>query len=78
MRTIRGSTRVRILGWVLTPVLVVLVISWVAAWSLLINRLDERIDTELLGEVSELQLTAEQGVDQRSGAPFTEIGRAHV
>ncbi|MEI2786660.1 MAG: ATP-binding protein [Candidatus Nanopelagicales bacterium] len=73
MRTIRGSTRVRILGWVLIPVLVVLVISWVAAWSLLINRLDERIDTELLGEVSELQLTAEQGVDQRSGAPFTDV-----
>lgn len=73
MRTVRGSTRVRILGWVLIPVLVVLVISWVAAWSLLISRLDERIDTELLGEVSELRLTAEQGVDQRSGAPFTDV-----
>jgi signal transduction histidine kinase len=61
------------LGWVLIPVLVVLAVAWVAAWTLLANRLDERIDTELLGEVSELRLTAEQGVDQRTGAPFTDV-----
>lgn len=61
------------MGWVLIPVLVVLVVSWVAAWTLLGNRLDDRIDTELLGEVSELRLTAEQGVDQRTGAPFTDV-----
>lgn len=57
----------------LIPVLVVLVISWIGAWTLLVNRLDERIDTELLGEVSELRLTAEQGIDQRTGAPFTDV-----
>lgn len=60
------------MGWVLIPVLVALAITWVAAWSLLVSRLDERIDTELLGEVSELRLTAEQGVDQRTGTPFTD------
>lgn len=73
MRRLRGSTRVRILGWVLIPVLVVLAVSWIAAWTLLGNRLDQRIDTELLGEVSELRLTAEQGVDQRTGVPFSDV-----
>lgn len=73
MGRFRGSTRLRILGWVLIPVLVVLVVSWVAAWSLLVNRLDERIDTELLGEVSELRLSAQRGVDQRTGTPFTDV-----
>jgi len=58
MRNLRGSTRVWILGWVLIPVLVVLVVSWVSAYLLLANRLAERIDTELLGEVSELRLAA--------------------
>lgn len=69
----RGSTRIRILGWVLIPVLVVLVVSWVSAYLLLASRLSDRIDTELLGEVSELRLAAEQGVDQQTGAPFTDV-----
>ncbi len=73
MRTLRSSTRVRILGWVLIPVLLVLAISWVAAWTLLLQRVDDRIDTELLGEVSELRLLAEEGVDQRTGQPFTDV-----
>lgn len=68
----RGSTRVRILGWVLIPVLLVLVVSWVSAWALLTQRLNERIDTELAGEVSELRLLAEQGVDPSTGAPFAD------
>ncbi|MEZ5185515.1 MAG: HAMP domain-containing sensor histidine kinase [Candidatus Nanopelagicales bacterium] len=73
MSAIRGSTRIRILGWVLIPVLVVLVVSWVSAYLLLVSRLSDRIDTELLGEVSELRLTAEQGVDQQTGAAFTDV-----
>jgi signal transduction histidine kinase len=54
-------------------VLLVLAISWVAAWTLLLQRVDDRIDTELLGEVSELRLLAEEGVDQRTGQPFTDV-----
>jgi len=73
MRALRGSTRVRILGWVLIPVLLVLVISWVAAWTLLLQRVDDRVETELRGEVSELRLLAEEGVDQRTGQPFTDV-----
>ena len=72
MRNLRGSTRIWILGWVLIPVLVVLVVSWVSAYLLLANRLAERIDTELLGEVSELRLAAESGVDQNTGAPYSD------
>lgn len=70
---LRRSTRVRILGWVLVPVLVVLVGSWFAAWWLLTERLDERIDTELAGEVSELRLLAADGVDPGTGAPFADV-----
>jgi len=73
MPALRGSTRVRMLGWVLTPVLLVLVISWLAAWTLLLQRVDDRVDTELRGEVSELRLLAEKGVDQRTGQPFTDV-----
>lgn len=73
MRALRGSTRVRILGWVLIPVLVSLVISWLGAWTLLLQRVDARIDTELLGEVSELRLLAEQGVDEVTGASYTDV-----
>ena len=69
----RGSTRVRILGWVLIPVLLVLVISWVAAWTLLLQRVDDRVDTELRGEVSELRLLAEEGIDPRTGQPFSDV-----
>jgi two-component system OmpR family sensor kinase len=70
---VRQSTRVRILGWVLLPVLVVLVGSWFAAWWLLTQRLDERIDTELTGEVSELRLLAGDGVDPRTGSAFADV-----
>ncbi|HPJ18729.1 MAG TPA: HAMP domain-containing sensor histidine kinase [Actinomycetota bacterium] len=73
MGDLRGSTRVRILGWVLIPVLVVLVISWIAAWSLLMQGVDDRIDTELRGEVSELRLLAERGIDEKTGLPFTDV-----
>lgn len=73
MRLLRGSTRMRILGWVLVPVLAALAISWVGAWTLLLQRVDARIDTELLGEVSELRLLAEQGVDEQTGAPYADV-----
>lgn len=73
MRVLRGSTRLRILGWVLIPVLVSLVISWVGAWTLLLQRVDARVDTELLGEVSELRLLAAQGVDETTGAAYTDV-----
>ncbi len=55
------------------PVLVVLVGSWFAAWWLLTQRLDERIDTELTGEVSELRLLAGDGVDPRTGSAFADV-----
>lgn len=69
----RRSTRLRILGWVLIPVLVVLVVTWLAAWWLLTQRLNERIDTELAGEVSELRLLAADGIDPRTGAKFNDV-----
>jgi two-component system OmpR family sensor kinase len=67
------STRVRIFGLVLVPVLLVLSLSWLAAWWLLTQRLDERIDTELAGEVSELRLLAGDGVDPQSGSALTDV-----
>lgn len=55
----------------LIPVLVVLVASWVTAWFLLSQRESVRNDLELKGEVAELRLLAERGVDPATGAPFS-------
>lgn len=66
------SSRVRILGWVLVPVGVVLVIAWITARGLLINDVESRIDLELRGEVAELRLLAEEGINPGTGEPFAD------
>lgn len=66
------SSRLRILGWVLVPAAVVLLISWVAARQVLVDQLDDRIERELTGEVSELRLLATEGSDPRSGGRFSD------
>lgn len=68
------SSRLRILGWILLPTAIVLALSWVATRAILLDRLDDRINQELSGEVSELRLLADQGVDPVTGAPFADPG----
>ena len=66
------SSRLRILGWILLPTVIVLVLSWVTTRAVLLDRLDDRIDQELDGEVSELRLLADTGVDPTTGRPFSD------
>lgn len=68
------SSRLRILGWILLPTAIVLALSWVATRAILLDRLDDRINQELSGEVSELRLLADQGIDPVTGAPFADPG----
>lgn len=64
----------RILGWILLPTAIVLALSWITTRAVLLERLDDRIDQELTGEVSELRLLAERGVDPATGLPFADAG----
>lgn len=68
------SSRLRILGWILLPTAVVLALSWITTRAVLLDRLDDGIDLELAGEVSELRLLAERGVDPGTGLPFADPG----
>jgi len=62
----------RILGWILLPTAIVLAVSWVTTRAVLLDRLDDRIDQELAGEVSELRLLADRGIDPSTGAAFAD------
>lgn len=55
-----GSTRLRILGWILIPISLVLLVSWFEVRSILQDQINDRIELELLGEVEELRLLAEK------------------
>jgi two-component system OmpR family sensor kinase len=55
-----GSTRLRILGWILIPISLVLLVSWFEVRSILQDQVNDRIELELLGEVAELRLLAEK------------------
>lgn len=55
-----GSTRLRILGWILIPISLVLLVSWFEVRSVLQDQVNDRIELELLGEVDELRLLAEK------------------
>lgn len=71
-RRVLGSSRWRIVGWLMLVVLAVLVVTVVAARQVLLSRLDERLDLELRGELAELRLLAEQGADPVTGNAFPD------
>lgn len=57
----RRSARLRILGWILVPAALMLILSWVIARELLVGQVENRIQQELVGEVSELRVLAADG-----------------
>jgi len=72
-RTARSrSSRLRILGWILLPTAFVLALSWITTRAVLLDRLNDGITQELAGEVSELRLLADEGVDPATGKAFAE------
>jgi len=62
--------RARILGGYVLVLVVATVASLFVLRTVLLNRLDERINSELEQEVAELQRLAIQGVDPRTSEPF--------
>jgi len=62
--------RARILGGYVLVLVVATVASVFVLRTVLLNRLDERINSELEQEVAELQKLAIQGVDPRTSEPF--------
>ena len=68
--TVFRSTRVRILAWVLVPVVMVLVLTLATSWTMLITDKQAEIDGQLSGEATELALLATEGIDLVTSRPF--------
>ncbi|MCF8529035.1 MAG: HAMP domain-containing histidine kinase [Aquiluna sp.] len=64
------STRVRLLAWVLVPVLLVLVLTLFTAWFMLTQQQQQSIDGHLQREATELQVLANKAIDPKTDAPF--------
>lgn len=69
-----GTTRTRIVGWVLALVLVALGAVTFVTWRLLIQDTDARMRAALLNEVQEFGSVVAEGVNPRDGAPFVSVG----
>lgn len=67
MKTARSS----ILGWILVPLLLALVATYLLAGALLRDSLAADIDAELTQEAQELQVLAERATDPESGQAYT-------
>jgi signal transduction histidine kinase len=58
------------MSWVLVPVILVVGITWIAAWGLLNQQLEERINQHLTREAQELSVLAEKAIDPNTDFPF--------
>lgn len=64
-----SSIRLRLLAWFMLLLTLASVTSILVVRQVLLNRLDERIDRELVQETRELRILA-RGIDPATGAPF--------
>ena len=67
------STRVRLLAWVLVPVVMVLSLTLATAWVMLTQQQNDSIDRHLSREANELQILADRAIDPRTGGSFTSV-----
>jgi hypothetical protein len=67
------STQFRIIGFVLLLVLLALLASTVVTWRLLIAASNERMDSQLRGEIEEFARLTESGVNATTGEPFSGV-----
>lgn len=65
------SARSNILGWILVPVILSMVATYLLSSALLRNNLAAEIDERLDQEAQELYLLAERAIDPVSGAPYS-------
>ncbi|MFC4115019.1 sensor histidine kinase [Nonomuraea zeae] len=69
----RVSARARIVGWMLAVVGLALSVSIFVTWTILLTRLDHRIDLELTNEVEKLRRYAPTALDPKTGHPVTNV-----
>ncbi|NRQ35452.1 HAMP domain-containing histidine kinase [Nonomuraea sp. NN258] len=69
----RLTARARIVGWMLAVVGLALSVSIFATWTLLLKRLDDRVDQEFSNEAEKLRRYAITAVDPKTGQPPTDV-----
>jgi two-component system, OmpR family, sensor kinase len=69
-RALMQSTRVRLLAWVLVPVLMVLSLTLMTAWFMLTNQQQQSIDAHLTREASELEILANKAINPATDELF--------
>lgn len=65
------SARSNILGWILIPVVLSMIATFVFSAGLLRNNLSEEIDQRLNQEAQELYLLAERAIDPATGEAYS-------
>lgn len=73
IREFLQSTRIRLLAWVLLPVVMVLSLTLATAWTMLSKQQQQTIDGHLSREASELKVLSEKAVDPATGARFSNV-----
>lgn len=71
MRWFAVSVRARILGWVMLLVVLAMLASGFATYTVLIARDDERVNDEIRQQVEQFRSLVTTGVDPRTGQPLT-------
>ncbi|MEV0390576.1 ATP-binding protein [Nonomuraea sp. NPDC050643] len=69
----RVSARARIVGWMLAVVGLALSVSIFATWTILLTRLDDRMQSERANEVQKLRRYAATALDPQTGRPVTDV-----
>ena len=70
LKDLLQSSRLRLLAWVLVPVVMVLSLTLITAWSMLTTQQNQSIDGHLSREAQELQVLAEKAIDPSTDAKF--------
>ncbi|MEV3977478.1 HAMP domain-containing sensor histidine kinase [Nonomuraea sp. NPDC049758] len=69
----RVSARARIVGWMLAVVGLALAVSIFATWTVLLARLDDRMNLEFTNEAEKLRRYAATAHDPRTGRPVSDV-----
>lgn len=69
-KALMQSTRVRLLAWVLVPVLMVLSLTLMTAWFMLTNQQQQSIDAHLTREANELEILASKAINPATDELF--------
>ena len=71
----RLTARARIVGWMLLVAAIALSVAVFATWTILLKRLDDRVNAELENEVEKLRGFVKAQVDARRGRPPDDVSK---